>query len=238
MSIDCTMPPARSVARPPARRCRRGTARRIRSGRARALDDAGRRWPYEPAQGGQVLRDAFGIDISLGALSASEAIVSAAVAPTVEEARVHALAEHVKHVDATAWYQAGAHKSLWVLATAAVTVFTIACDATRDTLRTWITQVKGVLVTDRGTQFRILGDGAAADLLGAPDPQVRSVLRAPGTHGRDRTRVAVLGASSSTPITGSGMAPVPARDCSVLRSRSERSLNACSRKDAICPCTA
>ena len=100
-----------------------------------------------------VLRDVFGIDISLGALSESEAIVSAAVAPAVEEARVHALAEHVKHVDATSWYQAGASKSLWVLATAAVTVFTIACDATRDTLRTWITRVQGILVTDRGSQF-------------------------------------------------------------------------------------
>ena len=100
-----------------------------------------------------ILRDAFGIAISLGALSESEAIVGAAVAPAVEEARVHALAEHVKHVDATTWYQAGASKSLWVLATAAVTVFTIACDATRDTLRTWITRVQGILVTDRGTQF-------------------------------------------------------------------------------------
>jgi transposase len=100
-----------------------------------------------------VLRDVFGIDISLGAVSESEAMVSAAVAPAVEEARVHALAEHVKHVDATTWSQAGASKCLWVMATAAVTVFTIACDATRDTLRTWITRVRGVLVTDRGTQF-------------------------------------------------------------------------------------
>jgi transposase len=100
-----------------------------------------------------VLRDAFGIDISLGALSESEALVSAAVAPAVEEARVHALAEKVKHVDATTWYQAGAYLSLWVLATTTVTVFTIARDATRDTLRTWITRVRGVLVTDRGTQF-------------------------------------------------------------------------------------
>jgi transposase len=101
----------------------------------------------------RVLRDAFGIDISLGALSESEAIVSQAVAPAVEEARVQALAEKVKHVDATTWYQAGTYKSLWVMATATVTVFTIACDATRETLRTWIDRVRGVLVTDRGTQF-------------------------------------------------------------------------------------
>ena len=38
---------------------------------------------------------------SLGALSEAEASVSSAVAPAVEEARVEALAEHVKHLDAT-----------------------------------------------------------------------------------------------------------------------------------------
>ncbi len=101
----------------------------------------------------RLLRDVFGIDISLGALSESEAIASDAVAPAVEEARVQALAEKAKHVDATTWYQAGAYLALWVMATATVTVFTIAGDATRETLRMWITRVRGVLVTDRGTQF-------------------------------------------------------------------------------------
>lgn len=101
----------------------------------------------------RLLRDVFGIEISLGALSESEAIVSDAVAPAVEEARVHALTEKVKHVDATTWFQAGAYMALWVMATATVTVFTIAGDATRETLRKWITRVRGVLITDRGTQF-------------------------------------------------------------------------------------
>jgi transposase len=100
-----------------------------------------------------VLDDVFGLDISLGALSEAEQIVSTAVAPAVEEIRVEALADHVKHLDATTWRQAGAYKALWVMATATVTVFTVAADATRETLRTWITRVRGVLVTDRGSQF-------------------------------------------------------------------------------------
>lgn len=100
-----------------------------------------------------LLRDAFGIDVSLGALSESEQIVSDAVAPAVEEARQHALAEKVKHVDGTSWSEAGAYRSLWTLATATVTVFVIVGDATRATLRTWIDNVKGVLVSDRGAQF-------------------------------------------------------------------------------------
>jgi transposase len=100
-----------------------------------------------------LLRDVFGIDVSLGTLSESEEIVSDAVAPAVEEARVHALAEKVKHIDATTWYEAGDYRSLWTLATATVTVFTIVADATRATLRTWIDHATGVLVSDRGTQF-------------------------------------------------------------------------------------
>ena len=100
-----------------------------------------------------LLRDVFGLEVSLGTLSESEQIISDAVAPAVDEARLHALAETVKHVDATTWYQAGEYRSLWTLATATVTVFAIVADATRATLRTWIDHATGVLVSDRGTQF-------------------------------------------------------------------------------------
>jgi transposase len=34
-----------------------------------------------------------------------------------------------------------------------VTVFAIVADGTRETLRLWIDRIRGVLVTDRGTQF-------------------------------------------------------------------------------------
>jgi transposase len=100
-----------------------------------------------------LLRDLLGIRIAVGTVSESEEIVSDAVAAAVDEARLHALSERVKHVDATAWYQAGAYRSLWTLATTAVTVFCIATDGSRATLRQWLSRVRGVLVTDRGTQF-------------------------------------------------------------------------------------
>ena len=100
-----------------------------------------------------LLHAAFGIEVSLGTLSESEQIVSDAVAPAVEEIRIHALAERVKHVDGTRWLEAGKHRGLWTLATATVTVFTIVADATRARLQTWIDKVRGILVTDRGTQF-------------------------------------------------------------------------------------
>ena len=100
-----------------------------------------------------LLAAVFGLEVSLGTLSESEQIVSDAVAPAVEEARIHALAERVKYVDATTSYQAGAYRSLWTLATASVTVFAIVADGTRETLRLWIDRIRGVLVTDRGSQF-------------------------------------------------------------------------------------
>ncbi len=100
-----------------------------------------------------LLHHLLGIRISLGALSESEEITNDAVAPAVDEARLHALADRVKHVDATTWACGGAYRCLWVMATTAVTVFFIATAGTRATLETWITRVRGVLVTDRGSQF-------------------------------------------------------------------------------------
>jgi transposase len=100
-----------------------------------------------------LLQHLLGIRISLGALSESEQVVTDAVAGAVDEARLHALSERVKHVDATTWSQAGSYRALWTLATTAVTVFAIVTDASRSTLCKWIDQVRGVMVTDRGTQF-------------------------------------------------------------------------------------
>ena len=101
----------------------------------------------------QLLHHLLGIRVSLGALSESEETISDALDQAVEEARLHALAEQVKHVDATTWYQAGKHRALWTMATSTITVFCIAADGTRAALREWLTRIKGVLVSDRGPQF-------------------------------------------------------------------------------------
>ncbi len=100
-----------------------------------------------------LLSDLFGIDVSLGCLSESEEVVSEAVADAVDEALVHALAARIKHVDATTWYQSGTYRSLWVLATKAVTVFHVAANGTQEALQKWLSQIRGILVTDRGSQF-------------------------------------------------------------------------------------
>ena len=99
-----------------------------------------------------LLRDVLNIDISLGALSESEAVVADAVTAPVEEARAHAMAAEVKHADGTTWYRAHIFRALWVMATKAVTVFTVFDSGTMEVLEAWM-GAKGVLVSDRGSQL-------------------------------------------------------------------------------------
>lgn len=101
----------------------------------------------------RLLGDVLGIDISLGALSAAEENVSDAVAAAVEEAREHVGDDPIKHVDATGWRQTGEARTLWTIASTAVTVFFITKDATMAGLRGLFAKIKGILVSDRGTQF-------------------------------------------------------------------------------------
>ncbi len=104
-------------------------------------------------EAGRLLGDVLGVEISLGALSESERIVSDAVSAPVEEARVYASDQPVKNVDATSWRQGGDGRTLWTIATAMVTVFGIRTDGSRAGLRGLFAAVRGILVTDRGTQF-------------------------------------------------------------------------------------
>lgn len=99
-----------------------------------------------------LLSDLLNVDISLGALSESEAVVADALTAPVEELRAHAMAAEVKHADGTTWYRAHIFRALWVMATKAVTVFTIFEAGTIEALKAWMGE-KGVLVSDRGSQL-------------------------------------------------------------------------------------
>lgn len=101
----------------------------------------------------RLIGDVLGIDISLGALSGAEENVSDAVAAPVEEARERVADDPIKHVDATGWRQTGKARTLWTIASAAVTVFFITKDGSMAGLRGLFAKIKGILVSDRGTQF-------------------------------------------------------------------------------------
>jgi len=101
----------------------------------------------------RLLGDVLGVDISLGALSESESDLSDAVEVPVEEARIYASEQPAKNVDATGWRQAGFARTLWTIATPLVTVFGIVTDGSRASLRGLFASIRGILITDRGTQF-------------------------------------------------------------------------------------
>jgi transposase len=102
---------------------------------------------------GALLRDAFGVAMSLGAISTVEGRVSEALAGPSDEAHAVVDAAAVKHADATSWLEAGKLRSLWVLATAAATVFRIVTDGAAATIQPLFGACRGILVSDRATVF-------------------------------------------------------------------------------------
>ena len=101
----------------------------------------------------RILNDVLGTRISLGAVSAVETRVSAAVKPAADEAWTKVDQDPVKHADATSWLHKGKARSLWTLATAAATVFRIVVDGSAATIKPFFGACKGILVSDRATVF-------------------------------------------------------------------------------------
>lgn len=89
----------------------------------------------------QLLSDLPGVRVSLGALSAAESRVS--------ETWVRVYQADVKHADGTSWLQSNVALSLWTLATAAATVFTIVKNSSKKTLQPLCGALHGILVSDR-----------------------------------------------------------------------------------------
>lgn len=101
-----------------------------------------------------LLSDVLGVAMSLGAVSTIEERVSAAVAPAVEEAWDQVGRSPVKHADGTSWYQRGAARALWTIATTVATVFKILASGDAKTLASLFGDKGGILVSDRATALR------------------------------------------------------------------------------------
>jgi transposase len=100
-----------------------------------------------------VLQELLGVRISVGAVSAIEGRVADALEPAVAEAWGTLEAANVKHADATSWLLAGKLRSLWTIATHAVTVFKILVDGSIAAVKPIFGDCKGILVSDRATVF-------------------------------------------------------------------------------------
>ena len=97
----------------------------------------------------RLLSDLLGVHLSLGGISNVEARVSAALKPGVDEAWAQVPEAKAKHTDGTSWKMGVLPLQLWVIATAAVTVFKILVDGSKESLRPLFGQLKGILVSDR-----------------------------------------------------------------------------------------
>ncbi len=100
-----------------------------------------------------LLLELFGIEVSLGAISAMEERASVALASAHDEALREVQYAKVKHADATTWTRAGKLMSLWTIASAAATVYRIFADGCRDTIQPMFGPLLGFLVSDRATVF-------------------------------------------------------------------------------------
>jgi transposase len=101
----------------------------------------------------QLLHEVLGIEISVGAISAIEARVSAALVSAVNEVQRAVQQASVKYTDGTSWLQAGLTMSLWTIATAAVTLYKVLKNGRRETIRPLFGALFGILVSDRATVF-------------------------------------------------------------------------------------
>ena len=101
----------------------------------------------------KLLSELFGIQVSLGAISAMEKRASEALASAHDEALREVQYADVKHADATTWTRAGKLMSLWTIATTAATVYQIFVDGSRDTIKPMFGKLIGLLISDRATVF-------------------------------------------------------------------------------------
>ena len=99
------------------------------------------------------LSDLFGIQMSLGSVSACERIQSGALAQPVKQAIEHVREQAVAHADETGWTQRRARAWLWVAATSVVTVFLIHRRRNGEAARALLGGFRGIVVSDRWSAY-------------------------------------------------------------------------------------
>jgi len=97
----------------------------------------------------EVVGDLFGVEMSLGSVSACERAVSNAVAAPVADAREYVQQQAVANADETGWRQRLQRAWLWVMATPAVTVYLIHRQRGATAAKALLGAFRGVLTTDR-----------------------------------------------------------------------------------------
>ena len=102
-----------------------------------------------------ILADFFGIPISLGSIPVCEAIVSAALAEPVQEAREYVQSAAILHADETGWREMNKKAWLWAAVTSTVTVFMIHAKRGQVAAQKLLGWFSGILVSDRWGAYNI-----------------------------------------------------------------------------------
>jgi transposase len=102
-----------------------------------------------------VLRDLFGVHLSVGALNACEQTVSAAVAAPVADAHAYAQQhDGAVHADETGWRERRQRAWLWVLVSPLVTVFLMHTQRGTRAARALLGEgLQAILVSDRWSAY-------------------------------------------------------------------------------------
>jgi transposase len=102
----------------------------------------------------QMMREVFGVPMSVGTIRPLEQTMTAAVTAPVEEARTYVQEQAVAHLDETSWRQGDKHAWLWVAVTSWVTVFVIRLSRGGSVARELLGETfAGILVTDRYSAY-------------------------------------------------------------------------------------
>ena len=97
----------------------------------------------------ELLRDLFGLPMSVGAVIDSQHAMGRALAGPFDEAHAYAKGQPVKHADETGWWQKNGRAWLWTVVTPLVTVFLVRSKRSADVARELLGATAGVLVADR-----------------------------------------------------------------------------------------
>jgi len=97
----------------------------------------------------ELVRDLFGLPMSVGAVIDSQHAMSCALAGPFDEAHAYAKRQPVKHADETGWWQKNGRAWLWTVVTPLVTVFLVRARRSAEVARELLGDVRGILVADR-----------------------------------------------------------------------------------------
>lgn len=96
-----------------------------------------------------LLREALGVQLSLGTIIGAEKRMSQALKGPYEEAEKQVEAAEVAYVDETGWRQGGKYAALWTAVTSVVTLFKIAASRSLEAANDLLGEFGGILVSDR-----------------------------------------------------------------------------------------